>query len=593
MESFWRHLEQGRIIPTSSYSDQPYLVKTDDGAWLCAVTTGAGREGAPGQHVISLRSLDQGRTWIGRTDVEPADGPEASYAVLFKTRFGRIYIFYNHNTDNLRQCLADNPPYSSGCCARVDSLGHYVFKYSDDHGRSWSERRYEIPVRCMAIDKANPYQGALRFFWNVGKPFAYRDTLYVPHHKVGRFGLGFFVTSEGAFLACSDIIQEKDPEKLHWQTLPEGECGLRTPPGGGPVAEEQSAVSLSDGSFFTVYRTVDGHPACSYSRDQGRTWETPQYMRFADGRLMKHPRAANFVWPCANGKYLYWFHNHGGCGYEDRNPAWLCAGEETDDPSGSGKRIRWSQPELLLYDDDPYIRISYPDYLEDSGRYYVTETQKDIARVHEIPAGFLDLLWRQFDLNEICRDRLLLEVKPDGPCDPAMPRLPGFTERDPDKADFRGRDLRDGFTWEFWLGGAGSERQAGEIVLIDTRDQQEKGICIRRLPGDRIEYRMSDGRSEAVWVSEPGLLQPRQPNHIAIVVDGGPGIICFVVNGRLCDGGKRPFGWGRFNKRMTDVNGSGRLWLNRTGTSKINILRIYGKALMVSEVIGNFRAGAL
>ena len=41
---------------------------------------------------------------------------------------------------------------------------------------------------------------------------------------------------------------------------------------------------------------------------------------FANGRLMKHPRAANFAWKCENGKYLYWFHNHGGNWYEDRNP---------------------------------------------------------------------------------------------------------------------------------------------------------------------------------------------------------------------------------------------------------------------------------
>ena len=35
------------------------------------------------------------------------------------------------------------------------------------------------------------------------------------------------------------------------------------PPGGGRVAEEQSAVSLSDGSLYCVYRTVDGWPSCA------------------------------------------------------------------------------------------------------------------------------------------------------------------------------------------------------------------------------------------------------------------------------------------------------------------------------------------
>ena len=46
-------------------------------------------------------------------------------------------------------------------------------------------------------------------------------------------------------------------------------------------------------------------------------------MTFADGRRVKHPRAANFVWNLRNGKYLYWFHNHADTWYEDRNPVWV------------------------------------------------------------------------------------------------------------------------------------------------------------------------------------------------------------------------------------------------------------------------------
>ena len=41
----WRHISNGREIPTDTYSDQPYIVRTDDGAWLCTVTTGSGHEG--------------------------------------------------------------------------------------------------------------------------------------------------------------------------------------------------------------------------------------------------------------------------------------------------------------------------------------------------------------------------------------------------------------------------------------------------------------------------------------------------------------------------------------------------------------------
>ena len=37
-----RHISNGWNIPSEGYADQPYIVKTDDGAWLCVMTTGAG-----------------------------------------------------------------------------------------------------------------------------------------------------------------------------------------------------------------------------------------------------------------------------------------------------------------------------------------------------------------------------------------------------------------------------------------------------------------------------------------------------------------------------------------------------------------------
>lgn len=71
----WRRIMAGRIIPTENCSDQPHIVKPNDGAWLCVVTTGSGREGESGQRVLTLRSMGQGRTWSAPFDAEPADGP--------------------------------------------------------------------------------------------------------------------------------------------------------------------------------------------------------------------------------------------------------------------------------------------------------------------------------------------------------------------------------------------------------------------------------------------------------------------------------------------------------------------------------------
>ncbi len=590
-----RHLANGWIIPSEGYADQPYIVKTDDGAWLCVMTTGQGVEGASGQHVVSMRSTDQGRTWEKLVAIEPADGPEASYAVLLKVPSGRIYAFYNHNTDRVAEVKRED----SGAYKRVDSLGHYIFKYSDDHGRSWSEKRYEVPVREFACDRTNVYGGKLRFFWNVGRPLIVGDAAIMVLHKVGAMGAGFFAQSEGAFLKSANILSERDPAKITFETLPDGGVGLRTPAGGGRVAEEQSIVKLSDGSLYCVYRTIDGWPSSAYSRDGGHTWTPPAYKSYTPGgQRVKHPRAANFAWNCGNGKFLYWFHNHGGrfvgelgangkggrSPYDDRNPAWLMAGREIKTPQGL--MIEWSQPEILLYDDDPFIRMSYPDLVEDSGKFYVTETQKTVGRLHEIPGALLDGLFNQFDNQRVATNGLVLTLRAPVPSEAKMPLLPEFHQRDTKSEDQRGKDLRAGFSVDLWVK---LDSFAPGMVLLDSRADGGKGLLASATEAGTIRIVLNDGRQEASWESDRGALQTGQPQHIVINVDGGPKIITFVVNGVLCDGGdERQFGWGRFSPILRAPNGAATLKI----APAVQSVRLYNRALRTSEAVGNFCAGA-
>ncbi|MCX6597101.1 MAG: exo-alpha-sialidase [Acidobacteria bacterium] len=567
-----RNIVTGTVIPDEFYADQPYVVKTNDGAWLYVITTGPGQEGAGGQHVVSLRSTDQGKTWEKAVDIEPNNGPEASYAVTLKVPSGRVYVFYNHNTDNIRRVIGDKPAYKDGWVTRVDSLGHFVFKYTDDHGRTWSKERYEIPQRDFEIDRKNPYGGKIKFFWTVGKAFAYKGAGYVPLHKVGGFGDGFFTSSEGVLLRSANIMAEPDANRIKWETLPEGDKGIRTPPGGGTIAEEHSFSVMSDGSIFCVFRTIDGHAAHTYSRDGGRTWEPSQYMRFADGRLMKHPRAANFAWRAENGKYLYWFHNHGGRfirehprqrtnAYEERNPVWLSGGVEADGPTG--KIIRWSQPEIALYDDDPIIRMSYPDLVEDGGNYYLTETQKDVARVHKIDPVLLDGLWGS--AARPAPDKAAADVV--------------FYQRSK-RADHGKEDLRASFSLDLWVNLPNLE--AGQTLLSGA------GLTLRTIAGGAVELALTDGRSESRWASDPGSVAAGKPQHIVVIVDGGPKIISFLTNGQFNDGGEhRQYGWGRFSPNLKTVMGLGEL--NRSPV--VLKLGVFNRYLRTAEAIASFRAG--
>ncbi|MEI8206941.1 MAG: sialidase family protein [Kiritimatiellales bacterium] len=583
----WRLLCNGSEIPTRSYSDQPFLVRAHDGALVCVVTTGTGHEGSAGQHVAVLRSLDHGKTWSDPIAVESPENPESSYAVLLKVPSGRLYCFYNYNADNIREMEIIHP--GNPVTFRVDTLGHHVFKYSDDHGKTWSSTYYEVPIRETEIDRQNIRKGKVRFMWNVGRPFVLNGSGYISVHKVGGFGEGFIVSSEGWLMRSDNILTEPDPAKIRWETLPDGERGLCAPKGGGKVSEEQSYAVLSDGSIYCVYRTVDGYPVETYSRDGGHTWSEPQYKCYADGRNMKHPRAANFIWKCKNGKYLYWFHNHGGpfmnqtepdapavSPYEDRNPAWVSAGIEKDGPDG--KVIDWSQPEIMLYDDDVFIRMSYPDMIELDSGMYVSETQKNIARIHRINPVFIDRLWGQFDGLEVDQSDCILAVEQGG-LKVDLPALPKFSQRDMRRADQGLVDLRQGFTLllKVTVPSAG-----GGEVLLDNRTPSGRGWMLELTGEGTLRLLMSDKQTVALNESESGMLLPGQTHAVAIVVDGGPKIVSFVIDGKFCDGGtQRQFGWSRFSPNLRDAAGHPRLTISQD----VQTLKIFSRALMTCEII--------
>jgi hypothetical protein len=581
----WRMLENGICIPTLTYADQPYLVLADDGALVCVVTTGMGHEGTAGQHVAIMRSLDGGKTWTAPLPIESPENPESSYAVLLKTPAGRIYCFYNYNEDNLREIptvYEGNPP-----TYRVDTLGHHVYKYSDDHGQSWSADYYKVPIRETQIDRDNVTGGKVRFMWNVGRPFVHNGAAYISIHKVAGFGDGFIAGSEGWLVRSDNLLSEADPQKIRWETLPDGEVGLKTPTGGGPVAEEQSYTVLSDGSFHCVYRTIDGGLVESYSRDQGRTWEPPQYKCYADGRRMKHPRAAGFVWRCNNGKYLQWLHNHGGdfisgsradeplkSPYEDRNPVWLSAGIEVNGPQG--KVLQWSEPEILFYHDDPLIRMSYPDMIELDDGMYITETQKSRARIHKIDERFLQNLFAQFDGTLCVPAEDCLLIAENDQQELAMPQLPKFGQRDMRRADHGKVDLRQGFSLIMEV----CIKQAQ--VLLDSRSPSGVGCRLSLGQDGNLEWRMSDGQTQSLHDTAAHALPFGKKVTLAVVVDGGPKIVSFIIEGKFYDGGdERQFGWSRFSSDLLNINGSKRL---RVGEG-VQSLRIYNRALMTCEIL--------
>jgi hypothetical protein len=577
-----RNISNGHEIPAEGYCDQPYVVVNDDGSWTCVMTTGRGEEGDAGQHVVSTRSVDHGRTWTDCVDIEPGDGPEASWGMPLRIpETGRIYAFYTYNRDNLRSLLMGNGARTE----RVDSVGVYAYRYSDDHGRSWSAERFEIPMRPFQIDLENAYGGRVLFHWGVGKPFLHMGRVYLAFSKVGVLGKGFFEKNVGALLMSPNLATEMDPHRHEWETLPDGDEGLTTPPGGGPIAGEFNVTPMNDGSLYGTYRTMDGYPCHVYSRDGGRTWSPPEYMTYTPGgKRIKNPRAANFVRRLSNGHYIYWFHNNGGpvltslpnaeCRtYHFRNPVWMCGGIERDG------FIYWSQPEVILYDDNIDSRISYPDFVEADGRVFVTETQKRIARVHELDSSLLKGMWAEAgEPNCPNADDAVLRVSTPGEA-PIAPMRCFF--------ESGGVTLHVVVTFDDVLPAQ---------ILLDSRNPEGVGILLRTTDAGSLSLDLTGhlatssdgprcGLTKAVWESDPGLLQPRHRHCVTFMVDFGPKIVSVMVDGVLCDGGEeRQYGWGRFHPNLCEARGAPIVRVASGLNGQLHRLCVYDRCLRTAEV---------
>lgn len=560
----WRNAKNGTSIYKNGYCDQPYVVVLENGKWLCTFTTGDGEEGSGGQHIVSCVSEDQGKAWSDPVKIEQPSPESASWAMPYLTDYGRIYVFYDYNGDKIHE-LGDKKD------IREDMLGWYCFKYSDDEGATWSER-YRLPVRETHMDKNNDWNSDVQMQWGVGKPVNVDNGMMFAFTKIGKYLIDY---TEGWFFRCDNINTEKDVTKLKWKNFPEGDFGLRNDDL-GPINEEQNIFQMANGSIYCMLRTISGNPAESYSYDGGKTWTLPVPPEYNNGVKIKNPRACPRIWKCKNGKYLFWYHNNGGKDFNSRNPAWISGGIEKD-----GKII-WSQPEILLYEDQVDVRMSYPDLIEQNGRYWITETNKEIARCHPIPDGFFDIIWSQFERNEITQDNLIAEWS-EGEMHPNQ------TLDLPQKTNI---EYKSGFTFDFRI--KLGDINAGQ-VLFTAKVQEDKEIILQTGEYGSIEIVIKDGGKIEKWNSDPGLINAFGEHCVAVSVDNGPKIIQFVVDGTVCNGRDfRQYGWSRYtanleNISFNQINVGDLLSGQIRPKGVLTNLRIYNRPLMNTELIGNHR----
>ncbi len=560
----WRNAKNGLSIYANGYCDQPYIIVLKNGKWLCVFTTNEGLEGSKGQHIVSCLSNNQGKTWTKPVKIEKPGIESASWAMPYLTDYGRVYVFYNYNGDKIHNL-------GTRVNIREDMLGWYCFKYSDDEGKTWSER-HRLNVRTTNVDRNNDWQGSVQMMWGIGKPVDVDEGMMFAFTKIGKY---LNDNSEGWFFSCDNINTEKNIAKLNWQNLPESQVGLKNEELGS-INAEQNIFQMNNGSIYCMYRTASGYPAESYSFNGGKSWTLPVPPKYQNGEVLKNPRACPRIWKCKNDNYLLWYHNNGANNYSSRNPAWISGGIEKD-----GK-ILWSQPEILLYEDDPDVRMSYPDLIEQNGKYWITETNKENARCHQIPDGFFDMIWSQSERNVFVIDNLIVRWDENEFKTNHTFKIPQTEES----------QYQLGFTFDFKIDL--TDLQPGQVLFVVNTSDNNK-IVVQTGNDGSVEMVIKNNEVAETWNSDPGLIKAGEEQCIAISVDNGPKIIQFIVDGTVCNGGDfKQFGWKRFKTELENISLSeietGDLCRQQImHTNTLKSLSIYNRPLMNTEIIGNHR----
>ena len=383
---------------TFDAANQHFLVSpTPKGTWFATWTRSAD-EGFENQHIACSRSEDRGRTWSRPVVIDGPEGCEdpkhhaaiqtdgnwyapkvdkdctgiASWCFpLFAPETGRIYVFYN-------KCegLTD---------FRYDMSGKMCMRYSEDDGKTWSERIYDYPIVDKAIDNPDPKVNKNWIVWT--QPHVMSDgSVIAPYSLWSSPKSPCAGGSESFFFHFENILTETDPEKFRIATYPEGPHGLRSPACTKPASslcEEPVIVELSDGRLFCIMRTDHGIIYSSISSDGGKNWTPPiPLMDEPGGDFMLNPIVPCPLYKLKDGRYLLLYYNndgsaHGGecpAGYtyfrQNRYPAYLCVAREA--PGDPDRPLRFGKP--MVFVDTEGIGIgpggrteaaTYPSLLED------------------------------------------------------------------------------------------------------------------------------------------------------------------------------------------------------------------------------------
>ena len=520
----WRAFENGEpqvavgtgLLPEGcDYAEGLITCQVSDRTWVRTLTVARDGEGHSSQHIIAQRSLDGGCSWSPWFDVEPEGPPPSSYGSFFRNPVtGQVYTMYTlgPESDPLR---ADGSPFRG----HRHHVGRIAYRYVSAQGE-FSER-YFLNLPQAEIDRTNVFQG--RHTLHYGHP--------VPELVVGDDGYGWYskigpeplVSNTQAFIVkyCGYASDDRI-ERLRLELLPSAERGLQGPK--SPCICEFQPVVMNDSGWYFKYRSTSGYAGLATSYDLGKTWQVGKLHYSPEGPPVKNPEGPLAITHDGQGRTFLVYYNdsytvgEGSFAARDR----LFISHVKIDH----RQVYVSQPELVYYHTDQSgyerhstRRLNPPAFhVEADGSLVGQGSDKLQILRFRIPETFLDALTGQWDVCGIAPDGLVLDWKAPPAHIPA-PELPA-------------PNTGGGFAITLAL--RLDKTGPGQVALNGMWD---RGVRILTGPKDNLLFVMSDGVRTVRLHSDVGSLTPGATHAITVIVDGLPGMVSMVIDGRLQDGG--------------------------------------------------------
>ncbi|KAH8098451.1 WSC domain-containing protein [Aureococcus anophagefferens] len=340
-------------------------------------------------------------------------------SVVARPDGSRVFAVWIQNVHNVSHLPGAAPSTSF----RADMLGAFVWKYSDDEGATWSEDHYEIPVPYGYIESVNSFSkskngtGDVQIMWQVDHVKVLDDgTALFAFTKIGTYAVA--APEEIFVLASRNLLSEDDPTKVTWEMWPDDDHGIGRRIGAvgaydspSRVTEEPHVLPFDGDAKLALFWRTDqgymGHARTTTSKFSSLdAWTNSSYAVYEDTwasgseAWVKQPRGPLSPKKQPNGLWLMTYYNTEPLGafaaaatVSDRNNMWLTVGRE------AGGTIKWSQPELALYDRVHSKFHGYPDVVTDGGKVYITEAYKGApgseVKTHEVAPALLEGLYGQ------------------------------------------------------------------------------------------------------------------------------------------------------------------------------------------------------